>query len=54
MLRVAILFIYPSIKELRMRFDKDTYSKYVKSHAKPSPIVRNCIAAFCRAVLYVL
>lgn len=29
-----------------MRFDKNTYSKYVKSHTKPSPIVRNCIAAF--------
>lgn len=29
-----------------MRFDKNTYSKYVKSHAKPSPIVKNCIAAF--------
>ena len=29
-----------------MRFDKETYSKYVKSHAKPSPIIKNCIAAF--------
>ena len=29
-----------------MRLDKETYGKYVKKHAKKSPIVGNCIKAF--------
>ncbi len=29
-----------------MRLDKKTYGKYVKKHAKKSPIVSNCIKAF--------
>ena len=29
-----------------MRLDKETYGKYVKKHAKRSPIVPNCIKAF--------
>lgn len=29
-----------------MHLDKETYGKYVKKHAKRSPIVSNCIKAF--------
>ena len=29
-----------------MNLDKKTYGKYVKSHARPSPIIGNCIMAF--------
>ena len=29
-----------------MKLDKEAYGKYVKAHAKPSPILKNCILAF--------
>lgn len=29
-----------------MKLDKEAYGKYVKAHARPSPILKNCILAF--------
>ena len=30
-----------------MDFNKDDYKKFVKAHAKRSPILKNCVWAFC-------
>jgi stage V sporulation protein AC len=29
-----------------MKLEKENYKKYVKEHAKPSPVLKNCIFAF--------